>query len=95
METATEFLAAWVLPISIVATFILTLVFSTKIKDFVQGIPASLRADLNSIEAGAVAKVAAAQKAVVADLVPAPAPVIKPAAPAAPLAPTGAIGPVA
>jgi hypothetical protein len=92
MTAATDFLAAWVLPISIVATFVLTLLFSTKIKDFFNGIPADLRADLSSIESATLAKVKAAQKDVVASVTPPPAPVIKPAVPAAP---TGTTGPAA
>jgi len=72
-----DLLASFAFPLSIAATFVVTLVFSTKIKDFFSGIPADLRKDLNSIESATLSKVAAAQKAVVASVVPPPAPVAK------------------
>lgn len=83
----------WSFPIALAATFGVTLLFSTKIKDFFSGIPSDLRAGLKSAEAATVAKVKAAQNTVIASVTPTPTPVLKPAAPAAPVAhegPTGA-----
>ena len=95
MTAATSFLTDWALPISVFATFVLTLLFATKIKDFFSGIPSDLRAGLSAAETATIAKVKSAQTAVIASVTPAPTPVIKPAAPAAPLAPTGSTGPAA
>lgn len=87
MSTIFSLLSDWVLPISNVCSVLVSLLFSTKIKDFFSGIPADLRKDLSAIESAALAKVAGAQKSVIAELTPAPAPILKPAAPAAPVAP--------
>lgn len=73
----------WVLPISIVATFVVTLLFSTRIKDLLQGIPGDLRKGLNAAEAATIAKVKAAQTDVIRSVTPEPAPVVKPPAPPA------------
>jgi hypothetical protein len=77
----------WVLPISNVATLILSLLFSTKIKDWFSGIPSDLRLGLKAAETATIAKVKAAQNNVIASVTPVPAPVLKPAEPAAPVAP--------
>jgi hypothetical protein len=66
-----------------VATFVATLVFSTKIKDFFAGVPADLRASLNTIETSVKADVKSYQATLVAKIAPTPAPVVKAAAPAA------------
>lgn len=53
---------------SVLASFVAGVVFSQKIKDWVGGVPSSLRSDLNLLQTHVVAQVAAAQKAVVADI---------------------------
>lgn len=81
--------------VSLAATFVLTLIFSQKIKDFLAGVPASLRADLKSIETSVKADVANYQKTLVSKISPAPAPVAKvDVAPLAPLPPAPAPAPV-
>jgi hypothetical protein len=62
-----------------VVVFVVTLVFSQKIKDWINGIPSDLRAGLSKIESATVSQVKAAQTSVVASLTPAPAAVVKPA----------------
>ena len=95
MNAAADLLADWMVPILIVASNVLTLLFSTKIKDFLQGIPSDLRSDLSAAETATLSKIKAAQKAVIAEVTPAPAPVVKPAAPPVPAAPVvvGLTGP--
>lgn len=77
--TASEFTIA-----ACAATSIVTLVFSQKIKDWVNGVPAELRAGLTSVETKLKADVKAYQTALVAKVTAAPA------APAAPVAPAPA-----
>ena len=54
--------------ISSSASFVLGVIFSTKITDWFKGVPTTLRAALNSVEKDTVVKVKAAQAAVVASL---------------------------
>ena len=71
-----------------VAIFAAGVVLSTKIKDWVAGVPASLRAELNALETSVKGQVASAQKAVVADVkskVVIPVPVLATAAVTAPV----------
>lgn len=69
-----------------IAIFVATLVFSQKIKDFLAGVPADLRKSLQSVEASVKADVKTYQAAAIAKLLPKPAPVaavvIAPVAPA-------------
>lgn len=58
--------------------FVVTLVFSQRIKDFFAGVPAHTRASLKQIEAGVVAKVVAFEGDLVSKIIPPPAPVAKP-----------------
>lgn len=74
-----------------IAIFVVTLVFSTKIKDFFKGIPSDARADLTSIETNITADVNSYRKALVAKFTPAPAPVVK----AAPVPPVPPVAPAA
>jgi hypothetical protein len=71
------------------AVFVLTLVFSTKIKDFFSGVPSDLRASLSSIETSVKADVKSYQADLVAKIAPAPKVVVKPAVKAAATGPTG------
>ena len=68
-----------------VAAFVAGVLFSTKIKDWFQGIPSDLRAAFNQVETSTVAEVKVAQTAVVAKLpgvkVKVAAPVVVPVAP--------------
>lgn len=73
----------WALPITGVCSSLFTLLFSTKIKDFFQGIPGDLRKGLNAAESATIAKVKDAQANVINAVTPAPTPVLKPAAPPA------------
>jgi hypothetical protein len=50
------------------AIFVAGVVLSQKIKDWTNGVPSALRAELNTLEASVKAQVSSAQKAVVADL---------------------------
>lgn len=71
-----------------VAVFVLTLVFAQKIKDFVTGVPADLRASLSSIETSVKADVKNYQASLVSKIAPAPVAVPKaPVAPAVPVPP--------
>jgi hypothetical protein len=71
--------------------FVAGVVFSTKIKDWVKGVPAELRTALSGAETASLSAIETAQHDVLAKLLPAPAvakvaaaPVAKVAAPAAP-----------
>lgn len=66
------------------------MLFGPKIKDWLAGVPADLRAALNGVEAKAKADIASATTKVISTL-PAPPPVVKPAAPVAPVAPAPAV----
>lgn len=57
----------YVLFAAVVGTFVATLGFSQRIKDWFAGVPAHLRSDLSAIEASVVGKVKSAQAHVVAD----------------------------
>jgi len=81
--------------VAVAATFVVTLIFGQKIKDFFAGVPADLRADLTSIETSVKADVSSYQKTLVAKIAPAPAVVVKPAVVAAPTGPTGPAAPAA
>jgi len=74
-----------------VAIFVVTLLFSQKIKDFFAGVPSHTRAAIGNIEAALLAKVKSYEDEVVATIIPPPPkpPVPVPAAPpaAAPAAP--------
>jgi hypothetical protein len=78
------------------AAFIAGVFLSGKVKDWLFGVPADLRAALKSAESNLSAQIMAAQKKVVADAVKTLAPVmptvVKPA-PAAPPAPAPALAP--
>lgn len=69
-----------------VATFVATLVFSTKIKDFFAGVPADLRSSLSALETSVKADVKTYQSSLIAKIAPAPVPV----APVAPVPPKAA-----
>ena len=51
-----------------VAAFVAGVVFSTKVKDFLKGVPGDVRTGLNGVEANVVANIKAAQARVIADL---------------------------
>jgi hypothetical protein len=93
MSTILEYFNVTVL--AVVATFVATLVFSTKIKDFFAGVPADLRSDLTSIETSVKADVSSYQKTLVAKIAPTPAPLVKAAVVSAPSGPTGPVAPAA
>lgn len=78
-----------------VAVFIVTLVFSQKIKDFFSGVPADLRSSLSSIETSVKADVKNYQATLVAKIAPAPIAVAKAAAPVPPVAPIPPVAPAA
>lgn len=66
------------------ASFVVGVLFSQKVKDWFSGVPATLRADLNAIEANVKAQVQGAQKQVVAQVSAAvvpPTPTPTPASP--------------
>lgn len=85
--------------VAILAAFIAGVILSTKVKDWLQGVPGSLRTELNALELHVKAQVKGAQSAVVADIkskvvpatpvlqtsIPNPGPVASMAAPAAPV----------
>lgn len=50
------------------AAFIAGVILSTKVKDWLQGVPGSLRTELNALELHVKAQVKGAQSAVVADI---------------------------
>lgn len=50
------------------AAFVVGVLFSTKIKDWLQGVPSELRSHLNDLETSIKAQVKAASAAVVADV---------------------------
>jgi hypothetical protein len=91
--------------IAIGASFVSGVVFSTKVKDFVKGVPSQVRSAINNVETDALGKLKVAQAQVLATLpgavtdkvavAPAPAPTpaapVAKAAPAAPAAPAPAI----
>jgi len=54
-----------------VAVFVVTLVFSQKIKDFFAGVPADMRAGLKNVEAGLLADVKQYQASLIAKIAPA------------------------
>jgi hypothetical protein len=66
--------------LAIAGTFVVTLLLSTKIKDFLNGVPTELRGALNSVQTKAQADLKAASADVVARIAPA----VKPAVVAAP-----------
>jgi len=79
---------------AIVVAFIVGVLVSTKVKDWVAGVPASLRSELNTLETSVKAQVKTAQAAVVADVkskVVIPVPVLA-TAKSATVAVTGATG---
>ena len=57
-----------IVAVAVVAAFIFGVVFSQKIKDALAGVPASLRTELNTLEASVKGQVKAAQATVVADV---------------------------
>ena len=65
------------------ATFVATMVFSQKIKDWVNGVPADLRAGLTSVETKLKADVKAYQAQLIAKVNP---PAVAPVVPAPPKA---------
>lgn len=76
--------------------FVAGVMLSTKVKDFIKGVPAELRAALSATEKAALAEVSAAKSAAIAKVTGAKvavapaapaAPVVAAAAPAAPAAP--------
>jgi hypothetical protein len=70
--------------------FVAGLVLSTKVTDIFKGIPADLRATLNTVESAAVSKVAAAKTTIVSSAVSTALADLKLAAPAAAPAPAPA-----
>jgi len=68
-----------------VAVFVVTLVFSQKIKDFFAGVPADMRAGLKNVEAGLLADVKQYQASLIAKIAPVK-PVVAAPALAAPVA---------
>lgn len=68
--------------VACLATFVVTLVFSQKIKDWLFGVPSELRAGLKQIEAAVLGHLSATTQQVVAQ-VTAQLPVSPPAAPPA------------
>lgn len=92
--------------IAIGAAFVSGVVFSTKVKDFVKGVPSQVRAAINNVETDALGKLKVAQAQVLATLpgavtakvavAPAPAaPAPTPVAKAAPVTPVAPVAPVA
>lgn len=71
-----------------VAVFVATLVFSQKIKDFLAGVPADMRANLQALETSVKADVQSYQASLIAKIAPAKPPMVTPVpvAPAAPAA---------
>src|ERR1017187_3601466 len=69
---------------SVAVAFVLGVLFSTKIKDWVKGIPSDVRAGLTQVETAVQAKLKAAHAAAVAPAIAAVA--VPPAAPAAAVA---------
>jgi hypothetical protein len=67
-----------------VAVFVVTLVFSQKIKDYFSGVPAELRTGMSSLEAKAKSDLRAAAAGVIAKYTSASAPAPAPVAPVAP-----------
>jgi hypothetical protein len=83
-----------------VVAFVVGVVFSTKVKDTIKGVPAAARVAINNVEADALAKLKSAQTSVLATLpgaAPAPKvaqpPVFQTALPPAPVAPAPAPNP--
>ena len=79
---------------AVVVAFVAGVVLSQKVKDWIAGVPASLRSELNTLETSVKAQVKTAQAAVVADVkskVVIPVPVLATAKPAT-VAVTGATG---
>lgn len=93
LSTALDYLN--ITAVAVGVTFVLTLVFATKIKDFFTGVPTSLRASLTSIETSVKSDVANYQSSLVAKIAPTPPLVVKPAAPVTPVAPVAPVPPVA
>lgn len=82
----------------LLVAFILGVVFSTKVKDLIKGIPAQARAALNQVEADTVAKIKSAQAQVISTLpgvtvAKAPLAPLAPAAAAVALTPAPALAP--
>lgn len=69
--------------VCVIVTFVTTLVFSQKIKDWIKGIPSSVRAELQKVESGAMTNLQALQVSAVHTALNA----VSAAAPAAPPAP--------
>lgn len=82
-------------------TFVVGVVVSQRVKDWLQGVPGHVRADLRSLEASALGQIKSAQAHVLADLkskVVVPTPVLQTSAPALPVAavaPPASVAPVA
>lgn len=66
-----------------IATFVATLFFSQKIKDFFHGVPAELRSGISSLEVQAKADLKGAVAGVVAKYTPPPAAPVAPSPPKA------------
>ncbi len=92
--------------VGLAASFVAGVLLSTKIKDYVKGVPAAARVALNNVQADALAKIKAAQADVLAKLpgappapkvalAPAPAPAPLPVATAAAVAAASAAAPTA
>lgn len=73
------------------ATFVATLVFSQKIKDFVAGVPADLRSNLSALETSVKADVKSYQASLIAKIAPASS---NKAAPPVAVAPVAPVAPV-
>jgi hypothetical protein len=72
-----EFLAYFnVTLVSVTAAFVAGVLFSTKIKDFANGVPSDLRTALGSVESKAKADLKAASADVVAKIAPATKPAV-------------------
>lgn len=71
--------------VAVVVSFIVGVLLSQKVKDAIAGVPAHVRADLNTVEATLLGRIKSAQSNVLADLqakVAPPVPVLQTAGPA-------------